>query len=110
MNFENVFFAVICWLCSLIFGAIALWAYRRRDPMHFWSGSTVKPEEIEDIHGYNRANGLMWAIYAFCMFAAGALSLISITVGVILIVTLSFPGLIVLIIVYKRIYNRYKSK
>ena len=77
--------------------------------MHFWSGSTVKPEEISDIPSYNRANGLMWAIYAACMVITGILSLFSIKVGVILLVILCFPGIVVLIIVYNRIYNKYKS-
>ncbi len=55
--------AVTCWFCSLIFGVIALWAFKRKDPMNFWSGITVRPEEIDDIPSYNRVNSLMWATY-----------------------------------------------
>lgn len=32
MSFENVMFAAICWLCALIFGLIALWAFKRKTP------------------------------------------------------------------------------
>lgn len=78
--------------------------------MHFWSGSTVKPEEIADIPSYNRANGLMWAVYAACMLLAGVISLFSITVGAILLVILCVPGIVALILVYKKIYNKYKSQ
>jgi hypothetical protein len=107
--FENIMFAAICWLCSLIFGAIALWAFKRRDPMHFWSGSTVRPEEITDIPSYNRANGFMWGIYAAFMALPGILSLFSIAVGAVLLVIVCVPGMVVLIIAYNRIYNKYRS-
>lgn len=109
MTSANFVFAVTCWACSLIFGVIALWAFRRKDPMHFWSGSTIRPEEIRDIPAYNRANGIMWAIYTACMVLTGVLSLFSIMLGVILLVILCVPGIIVLIVIYKRIYNKYKS-
>jgi len=109
MSSENIIFATICWLCSLIFGVIALWAFKRKAPMHFWSGSTVRPEEITDIPSYNRANGLMWAIYAVCMFVTGILSLFSIKVGAVLLVIVCVPGIAVLIFVYNRIYNKYRS-
>jgi hypothetical protein len=110
MMFENIMFAAICWLCSLIFGAIALWAFKRTDPMHFWSGSTVRPEEIRDIPSYNRANGLMWVIYAACMVVTGILSLFSIMAGTVLLVIICVPGSFVLVIAYNRIYNKYKSE
>jgi hypothetical protein len=96
-------------LCSLIFGVIAFWAFKRKDPMHFWSGSTVMPEEIVDIHSYNRANGLMWAIYTACMVVTGILSLYNIIIGAILLGIISVPGIGVLIIAYNRIYNKYRS-
>jgi len=109
MSFANILFAIGCWLSSLIFVAIAFWAFKRKDPMHFWSGSTVKPEEITDIPSYNRANGLMWAIYAFCMILAGIFSLFSIKVGGILLTIIFIPGIFVLIFAYNRIYNKYRS-
>jgi len=110
MPSANIIFAATCWLCSLIFGAIALWAFKRKDPMHFWSGTTVKPEEITDIPSYNRANGLMWTIYAICMVVTGILSLFSIIIGTILLVIICLPRIAVLIFAYNRIYNKYKSE
>lgn len=76
--------------------------------MHFWSRSKVMPEEISDIPAYNRANALMWAIYAACMVLAGILSLFSVITGIILMVITIVPGILVLIVVYKSIYNRYR--
>jgi len=108
MEFGNIVVAITCWFCSLIFGVIALWAFKRKDPMHFWSGSTVMPEEIDDIPSYNRANGLMWGTYAVAMFVSGILSLFS-KMGIILLLILCFPGIGALIFAYNRIYNKYKS-
>ncbi|HHU75035.1 MAG TPA: hypothetical protein GXZ28_10530 [Clostridiales bacterium] len=108
MSSENIFFAVICWVTSLIFGAIAFCAFKRKDPMHFWSGTTVSPEEIEDIPAYNRANGLMWTVYSLCILVAGILSLYSMKIGTILLVTVCLPGSVFLVLAYKLIYKKYK--
>jgi len=109
MTFTNIFIAIICWLCSMVFGAIAIWAFKRKEPMHFWSGSTVSPEDITDIPAYNRANGWMWTIYTIGMILSGILSLFNILISVILLVVICVPGTIVLIIVYNRIYKKYKN-
>ena len=107
MTFGSLLFACICWFCALIFGTIALWAFKRNTPMHFWSGSTVHAEEITDIPAYNRANGMMWAAYAACMILSGIVALFSITAGTVLLLIVCLPGTVVLIIVYKRIYRKY---
>ncbi|ADY55273.1 hypothetical protein Sgly_0930 [Syntrophobotulus glycolicus DSM 8271] len=109
MSFTKIIFAAICWLCSLVFGVIALWAFKRQDPMQFWSGSTVRPEEITDIPSYNRANGLMWAIYTVCMVVTGILSLFSLIIGAVLLGIICVPGFVVLIVAYNRIYHKYRS-
>ena len=110
MSYGSLLFAGICWFCALIFGVMALWAFKRRTPMHFWSGSTVHPDEITDIPAYNRANGMMWAVYAACMALAGIVALFSIAAGTVLLLTACLPGIVVLIIVYKRIYHKYKRE
>jgi len=109
MSFSNIIFAFICWLCSLIFGAIAIWAFKRKDPMHFWSGSTVRPEEITNIPSYNHANGLMWSVYTACMVVTGIVSFFSISIGAILLIVVCVAGLIILVIAYTMIYNKYKN-
>ena len=109
MLFSNIIIASACWLCSLLFGIIALWAFRRKDPMHFWSGSTVKPDEIADIKSYNRSNGIMWATYTICMATAGVVSLFDTIIGVILMIIIIIPGIIVLIIIYNQIYKKYST-
>lgn len=109
MSFSNMFFAVICWLCSSIFAGIAIWAFKSKDPIHFWSGSTVHPDEITDIPGYNRANGWMWSIYTIGMVVTGIVSLFNIIISVILLVVICIPGTVILIFTYNHIYKKYKS-
>ncbi len=109
MSFPNISFAVICWLCSMVFGGMAFWAFKCKEPIHFWSGSTVRPEEITDIPAYNRANGWMWTIYTISMIVTGILALFNILIGVILLVVICVPGIIVLVVVYNRIYKKYKN-
>lgn len=108
MSFSNIFSAAICCLCSLVFGFIAMLSFKRKSPMHFWSGSIVKPEEITDISAYNRANGMMWTVYTIFMVVAGILSLFNILMGSILLVLICIPGTIILIIAYNRIYEKHR--
>ena len=109
MSYSNVFFAGVCLLCALMIGAIALWAFKSRTPMHFWSGSKVCPEEISDIPAYNRANGLMWAVYAACMAVAGLVGLFNVIAGTVLVIIMCLPGFLALLVVYKKIYNKYRN-
>ena len=49
---ENVIWLVITIPCSLLFTGIGIYAWRRRKPMWFWSGSSVKEEEITANEGF----------------------------------------------------------
>ena len=108
MSIENILFAAIVWGSSLIIGLVALWAFRRKDPMHFWAGSTVQPEEITDIPAYNRANGNMWLAYAAATALSGFVGLFNVIAGAVLLLIVCIPGIAFLLIAYRRIYNKYK--
>ena len=102
-------FAIIIWICGLMFIGIGIFSLKKKTPMHFWAGTTVKPEEISDITAYNKANGIMWISYGGMYILSGLFSLIyNISIGAFIVVLMSIPGLIVLIIVYKKIYDKYK--
>jgi len=59
---EKVIWLVITIPCSLLFTGIGIYAWRRRKPMWFWSGSSVREEEITNVKAYNRENGISGAI------------------------------------------------
>ncbi|MDR2167589.1 MAG: hypothetical protein LBE35_07055 [Clostridiales bacterium] len=110
LEYANIFMAGIILFVAANSGGVALWAFRRKDPMHFWAGKEVKPEEITDIAAYNRENGIMWAIFTASFVVAAVLSLFSVAAGGILVGILSTAGLVILIIVYKKIYGKYEVK
>ena len=76
--------------CSALLTGIGIYAWNRKKPMWFWSGKTVKETEISDIT----------AAFAGIWNSIAALDLI--IVGCVI-------GIPVLVVVYNRIYARYKA-
>ncbi len=95
----------------LTFIGIGIYSLKRKTPMHFWSGSTVKPEEISDIYAYNKANGIMWIVYELSYLLILPLGFVfGEVMSNIIITILATFGLVALIICYKLIYKKYKVK
>ena len=46
---EKVIWLVITIPCSLLFTGIGIYAWRRTKPIWFWSGSSVREEEITNV-------------------------------------------------------------
>ena len=105
---ENLVFLIIMIPCAAAFTGIGVYAMKRKKPMWVWSGSEVKPYEIRDIPAYNRANGWMWIGYALGFWAAAALSLLNVPAAGILTAVWCLGGIPVLVLVYNRIYKKYK--
>ena len=74
---EAVVNLIVNLILGLTFTGIGIYAARRKEPMWFWSGSTVPAWEIRDIPAYNRANGVMWCLYSLLFYLAGLLYSIS---------------------------------
>ena len=55
---EKIVWLVIMIPVSALLTGIGIYAWKRKKPMWFWSGSTVRESEITDIPAYNRANGI----------------------------------------------------
>lgn len=106
---EIVAFVIPLLICAFVFIGIGIFSLNKKTPMHFWSGTTVKSEEITDIRAYNRANGIMWIVYGSTFILAIILNLVfNSNVGVLVVVLSCTVGLIALILVYGKIYNKYK--
>ena len=110
--------------CSAVFTAIGVYAYHRKKPMWFWSGSTVEESEIADIpaynrangnvqgsifYAYNRANGRMWIIFSLPLWLSTLLGLWSEVAASILLTAGFVVGLPLLVAAYRRIYEKYKA-
>lgn len=102
-------FVIIIGFCASIFIVIGIYALKKKAPMHFWAGTTIKSEDITDIKAYNKANGIMWISYGSLLALSGIFSFVFGTaVGGILVAISCTLGLIVLIIIYGKIYDKYK--
>ena len=53
---------------AVLFTGLGIYAWKRTEPMWFWSGSSVSAEEISDVKAYNRANGIMWITFSMAFW------------------------------------------
>ena len=102
-----IWLAIMIPLCILLTG-IGINAWRRKEPMWFWSGSTVSEEEISDVRAYNRANGMMWIAFSLIFWSSTALGFYRMKAGGIALIAGCIVGIPSLFIAYLKIYNRYK--
>lgn len=103
---------IIMWISvfgsGLLFLAIGIYAWFRKEPMWFWAGSKVDASEITDVKRYNRANGLLWITYSLWYFAAGIAEIWSTDLSVLLLILSCTIGLALLIAAYLWIFNQYR--
>jgi hypothetical protein len=105
---------MIIWLvvmipCSLLFCVLGIYAWRRKEPMWFYSGTEVKAEEIRDIPAYNRANGIMWITFGAFFFLCTILGAMNMKAGGFLLIAGTLAALPLLPLSFSRIYSKYKA-
>ena len=103
-------FSVITALCAAFFTGMGIYAWKRKKPMWFWSGSTVGENDISDVAAYNRANGSMWICYSALFWVSAALGIMHTVAGGVVLILGCLIGTPALIFAYDRIFNRYKKK
>lgn len=94
----------------LIFTGLGIFAWKRKKPMWFWSGSTVSEREISDIPAYNRANGIMWLCYSSVFWISTVLGIFHMGIAGAVMAVGCLGGIPILIIAYKKIYAKYRKK
>ena len=105
---------IIIWLvimipCSVLITGIGIYAWKRKKPMWFWSGTTVSENEINDIPAYNKANGIMWICYSLIFWLCTILGFASMKTAAWFLMAGCLTGTPALIIAYKGIYKKYKT-
>ena len=108
-NMERIIWCIIMVPISLLMTGIGVYALKREKPMWFWSGTTVKEEEISDVKAYNRANGIMWLVFSCVFWISTVLGFFKSSVAGLALIIGCFIGIPGLVIAYLRIYNRYKK-
>ena len=104
---------MIIWLiimipCSALLTGIGIYAWRRKEPMWFWSGSTVKKEEISDVAAYNRANGIMWIVFSLLFWLCTIVGIWNMKAAGIIMMAACAVGCPMLIVAYRKIYRKYE--
>ena len=107
---SNILFTIITWLCGGLFIGIGITALKMKTPIHFWSGTKVKKEEVTDVKAYNKANGIMWLTYGLMYILSGLAGIYGTATGAVLLVITNFPGLLIIVIVYAQIEKKYRIK
>ncbi len=108
MNSDTIIWLVIMVPLSIFFSGLGIFAWTRKKPMWFWSGSTVSERDISDIPAYNRANGIMWLVYSLVFWISAFIGFFNAELAGPLLAVGVLGGIPFLIIAYKRIYNKYK--
>ena len=108
MNKDSIVMLCILVPLAAFFTGIGIFAWTRKKPMWFWSGSTVKDSEITDVPAYNRANGIMWICFSLIYWVAAVLGIFTVKVVGVVIGVGTIVGIVALIFVYKAIYNKYR--
>lgn len=106
---ENIIWLLIMIPTSALFTGIGIFAWRRKKPMWFWAGSTVKESEIRDVRAYNRANGIMWLVYSGFFWASTLMGLFRIGLAGMVLMAVCTVGSIALAAAYLKIYDCYKN-
>ena len=106
---ENLIFPLIMFPCAASFTALGIFAWKRKKPMWFWSGSEVKAWQLTDVAAYNRAYGIRWIAFSLGFWAAAVLSLFNVPAAGILVMVTCLVGIPGLVIAYNRIYKKYKA-
>ena len=117
MNAGKILGAIVMALCGFgcgaLFFGIGVWATKRKDPMHFYSGTTVDPKTISNVPAYNRANGKMWKQFSVPFWMCGVLAIGSLwadwcAVGYTILIFLgSIAGGVWLVLRYNKIRKKY---
>jgi hypothetical protein len=106
---DDIIWLIIMAPVSALFTGIGIYAWKRKKPMWFWSGSTVEESEISDIAAYNRANGIMWLAFSLMMWISTILGVMNMKAGGILLIAGCAVAVPVLPLVYGKIYRKYRK-
>lgn len=107
---EKIIWFVIMIPVSMLFTGIGIYAMRRKKPMWFWSGTTVREEEITDVAAYNRANGIMWILFSLVMWISTFVGLWEAKWAGVCLFAGCMAGMPFLVICYGKIYDRYRAR
>lgn len=96
-------------LLAVLFDGLGAYAWRRQEPMWFWTGTHVNPDTVSDIRAYNRANAIMWWVYALPYWVAALLNRRWPETAAQVVALAATAGLVLLVLTYLFIRRRYRK-
>lgn len=100
--------ALLLWeACAVLFAGIGIFSFLSHKPVGFFANA--KPPEIRDVKAYNRAVGRLWLVFAVVFALLGIPLLWPDSPLVLLGIIGLMWAIIVVIIVYLRIEQKYKK-
>ncbi len=109
MTMENLIWLITTISIGIFFSGLGIYAWNRKKPMWFWSGSTIKENEISDIPAYNRANGIMWLCYSAVFWITAAMGLFQMDAAGVVLAIGTLGGIPILVFTYRKIYRKYQT-
>lgn len=103
----NVF---INWVCAMVFSLIGFSCFKAGRPVGFWSGISVRKEQVTDVRRYNIANGILWFSYSLIYWIAGICSFVNTGIGAIFTIIGCTAGIVYLLIGYNIIKRKFFVK
>ena len=94
---------------ALFFTVLGIYAWRRKEPMWFWAGSTVRKEQIKDVKAYNRANGILWIGFSMTQWTVGLVGIWNINVAGKIMLYADTIGLACVFVGYWMIWRKYRK-
>ena len=105
---ERFLFPLILIPLACLFTGIGIYAWNRKKPMWFWSGSCVKESELTDVHAYNRANGIMWICFSLIYWVAAGIGCFRLKAAGPFLGIGTAVGIVFLLVAYRMIYKKYR--
>jgi len=112
IKMNESFIVTVCILAIfLIMSVFSFWILKRKEPMHFYTGSKVDSNTITDIKKYNRANAIMWFLFgAMYLLALPFILFGYLDAALIFLFVISFGGCFSLPRIYNYIRVKYQHK
>lgn len=94
-------------LCGIPFLVIPKVEVFKNKPINFWSGDNSLNDKVKDINKYNREMGILYNIYGLVFIIGGIFFLFFPLVALIIIISNSTLGILVVYFIYKSILKKY---
>ena len=106
---NNIIWLIVMIPVSAFFTGLGIYAWKRKKPMWFWSGSKVDENEISDVQAYNKANGIMWIAFSGILWLSVFLGIRNMEEAGYSLLAGCIIGVPALPIAYGKIYARYRK-